>query len=157
MGDVKSTSVRLSVYISVYMTIYISNIILEAVLRRAGGPSGPLGPCGPCWGPSAPSRVAISKLRTFNFEKLEIRGTLIAISHYIEAKFDYSYFIIFLRYSSKILHKKFQVISSKNEGVALIFPIPNEIKIRKNHCHAFTFGRNDFRFFVYNLRTKTQN
>merc|ERR1712101_8921 len=118
------------------------------LLRRAGGPSGPLGPCGPCWGPSAPSRVAISKLLTLNFEKLEIRRTLIAILHYIEAKFDYRYFIIFLRCSSKILHKKFQVISSKNEGVTLIFPIPNEIKIRKNRRHAFIFDQNDFRFFV---------
>ena len=83
--------------------------------------------------------------------------TLIAILHYIEAKFDYSYFIIFLGHSSKILHKKFQVISSKNEGVTLIFPIPNEIKIRKNRRHAFIFGRNDFRFFVQNLITITQN
>merc|ERR1712163_66634 len=83
-----------------------------------------------------------------NFEKLEICRTLIAISHYIEAKFDYSYFIIFLPYISKILQKKFQVISSKNEGVTLIFPIPNEIKIRKNRRHALIFGRNDFKFVV---------
>ena len=53
------------------------------------------GPCGPCWGPSAPSRVAISKLWTLNFKKLEICVTLIAILHYIEAKFDYGYFMIF--------------------------------------------------------------
>ena len=44
--------------------------------------------------------------------------------------------------------KKFQVISSKNEGVTLIFPIQNEIKIRKNRRHAFIFGRNDLKFFV---------
>ena len=74
--------------------------------------------------------------------------TLIAISHYIEAKFDYSYFIIFLRCSSKILHKKFQVILSKNEGVTLIFPIQNEIKIRENRRHAFIFDQNDLKFFV---------
>ena len=74
--------------------------------------------------------------------------TLIAISHYIEAKFDYGYFIIFLCCGSKILHKKFQVILSKNEGVTLIFPIQNEIKIRKNRRHAFIFGRNDLKFFV---------
>ena len=74
--------------------------------------------------------------------------TLIAIFDYIEAKFDYSYFIIYLSYSSKILHKKFQVISSKNKGVTLIFPIPNEIKIRKNRRHAFIFGQNDLKFFV---------
>ena len=68
--------------------------------------------------------------------------TLIAISHYIEAKFDYGYFIIFLCCGSKILHKKFQVISSKNEGVTLIFPIQNEIKIRKNCCHEI-IGQNN--------------
>ena len=66
--------------------------------------------------------------------------TLIAISHYIEAKFDYGYFII--------LHKKNKVILSKDEGVMLIFRIPNEIKIRKNRRHAFIFGQNDLRFFV---------
>ena len=54
----------------------------------------------------------------------------------------------FLRYSSKILHKKFQVISSKNEGVTLIFPIKNKIKIRKNRRHAFIFDQNDLKFFV---------
>ena len=47
--------------------------------------------------------------------------TLIAISHYMEAKFDYGYFIFFLHCGSKILHKKFQVLSSKSEGVTLIF------------------------------------
>ena len=61
--------------------------------------------------------------------------TLIAITHYIEAKFDNCYFIIFLCCGFLILHKKFQVILSKNEGVTLIFPIQNEIKIRKNRRH----------------------
>ena len=56
--------------------------------------------------------------------------------------------MIFLRYSSKILHKNFQVISSKNEGVTLIFPIENEIKIRENHRHTFIFGQNDLKFIV---------
>ena len=69
---------------------------------------------------------------------MSIRATLIAISHYLEAKFDYGYFIIFLRYGSQILNKKIQVILSKNEEVRLIFPIQNEIKIRENHYHAFT-------------------
>ena len=63
--------------------------------------------------------------------------TLIAILHYIEAKFDYSYFIIFLRCGSKIVHKTFQVILSKHEGMTLIFPIQNEIKIQENCLHAF--------------------
>ena len=54
---------------------------------------------------------------------MSIRTALIAISCYLEAKFDYGYFIFFLRCGSKILHKKFQVILSKNEGVTLIFPI----------------------------------
>ncbi len=82
---------------------------------------------------------------------------LIVILRYLEAKFDYGYFIIFLPFDSKILHKKFQVILSKNEGVTLIFPIQNEIKIRENCRHAFIFGWNYLRFFVYNLRTITQN
>ena len=43
---------------------------------------------------------------------------------------------------------KFQVISSKNEGVTLIFPIKNKIKIRKNRRHAFIFDGNDLKFFV---------
>ena len=47
--------------------------------------------------------------------------TLIAIWHYIEAKFDYGYFIFFLRNGSKILHKKSQVILIKNEGLMVIF------------------------------------
>ena len=37
---------------------------------------------------------------------------------------------------------------SKNEGVTLIFPIKNEIKIRKNRRHAFIFYLNDLKFFV---------
>ena len=73
--------------------------------------------------------------------------TLIAISHYIDAKFDYGYFIIFLCCVYKILHKKFQVILSENEGMTLIFPIQNEIKIRKNRRHTFNFSQNDLRFF----------
>ena len=40
-----------------------------------------------------------------------------------------------------------QVILSKNEGMMLIFPIQNEIKIRENCHHAFIFGRNDLSFF----------
>ena len=90
----------------------------------------------------------MSKPWTLNFEKLEICVTLIAIWHYIEAKFDYGYFIIFLHYGSKILHKKIQVILSKNEVVTLIFPIKNIIKILENYRHAFIFGRNDLRFFL---------
>ena len=49
--------------------------------------------------------------------------TLIAISHYIEAKFEYGYFTIFLCFGSTILHKKIQVISSKNEGMTVTFGI----------------------------------
>ena len=57
-------------------------------------------------------------------------------------------FLFFLRYGSKILHKKFQVISSKNKAMTLIFPIKNKIQIQKNRRHAFIFARNDLRFFV---------
>ena len=66
--------------------------------------------------------------------------TLIAIFHYIEAKFDYSYFIILFVLWFSNFTQKFQVISSKSEGVTLIFPIQNEIKIRKNRHEAFTFA-----------------
>ena len=53
----------------------------------------------------------------------------------------------FLRYGSTILHKKFQVISSKNEGVMAIFPIPKQIKNLENRGHAFNFAQNDLKFF----------
>ena len=53
--------------------------------------------------------------------KIEIRANLIVISRYLEAKFDYGYFILFYHYGSTILHKKFQVISSKIEGMMAIF------------------------------------
>ena len=94
------------------------------------------------WG--ATSSV-VAQNRPKNFSNV---WCLIAILHYIEAEFDHGYFITFLFCGSKILHKKFQVTLSKNEGVTLIFPIPNEIKIRKNRRHAFIFGRNDLKFFV---------
>jgi len=48
----------------------------------------------------------MSKPWTLNFEKLEISTTLIAISRHPKAKPDYGYFMIFLRYIFKILHKK---------------------------------------------------
>ena len=74
--------------------------------------------------------------------------TLIAISHYIEAKFDYGYVIIFLHCSSKILHKKFQVIWSKNEGVTAIFPNFDFIFNWENQCHGFIFALHDLTFFL---------
>ena len=46
-------------------------------------------------------------------------------------------FYIFLHYGYNILDKKFQVISSKNEGVTLIFKIQNQIKIQKNRRQIF--------------------
>ena len=89
----------------------------------------------------------------FKLWKLKIRATLIAILRYLEAKFDYGYFITFLSYGSKILHKKIQVISSKNKAVTLIFPIQNKIQIRKNLRHAFIFAQKDLKYFVFNCRT----
>ena len=62
----------------------------------------------------------------------------------------------FVHYGSTILHKKFQVISSKNEGVTAIFPNFDFIWNRENQRHAFIFARNDLKFFVKNLRTITQ-
>ena len=43
---------------------------------------------------------------------------------------------------------KSQVISSKNEGLTLILPIENEIKIRENRRHTLIFDQNDLTFFV---------
>ena len=71
--------------------------------------------------------------------------TLIAISHYIEAKFDCGYFIIFLPYISKILHKTFQIISSKNKGVTEIFPNLDFILNWENQRHALIFAQNDLK------------
>ena len=105
------------------------------------------GPFGPFWGPLAPSRVTISKLWILNFEKLEICVTLIAILRYIEAKFDYGFFIIFLHYGSKILLKKIQVIWSQNKGMTAIFLNFDLILYLENQCHTFIFAWNDLKFF----------
>ena len=71
--------------------------------------------------------------------------TLIAILHYIEAKFDYEYFIIFLGYGSKNLHKKSQIILTKNEGLTVIFANFDFILNLENQLHAFIFARNDLK------------
>ena len=84
---------------------------------------------------------------------MKIWVTLIAIYRYLEAKFDYGYFIIFLRYGSKILHKKSQVILTQNEGVTAILPNCNFIWNLENQCHAFIFTQNDLKFFEYNFGT----
>ena len=68
--------------------------------------------------------------------------------YYLEAKFDYDYFIFFLHYGSKILHKKSQVILNKNKGVTVIFPNFDFIFNRENQRHAFIFAQNDLKFFV---------
>ena len=78
------------------------------------------------------------------------------ISHYLKAKFDYSYIIIFLRYGSNILHKKSQVILTKYEGVMAIFPNFDFILNQENQRHAFVFAGNDWKVFVQNFRTITQ-
>ncbi len=54
----------------------------------------------------------------------------------------------FLRYGSKILHKKFQVILSKNEGVTAIFPNFDLILNQENQCHTLILVQNDLKFFV---------
>ena len=84
----------------------------------------------------------------FKLWKLKICATLIAILRYLEAKFDYGYFMNFLHYGSTIQHKKFQVLSSKNEGGTVIFPIQIQIENRENRRHAFNFASNDLNFFV---------
>ena len=72
--------------------------------------------------------------------KLKIHATLIMILHYLEAKFEYSYFIIFCVMVPRIYTKKFQVILSKNKAMILIFPIQNKIKVWENCRHAFIFA-----------------
>ena len=72
---------------------------------------------------------------------------IITILRYLEAKFYNSYFIFLLHYGSTILHKKIQVISSKNQGMTAIFPIQIQIKIWENCRHAFIFAQNDLKFF----------
>ena len=61
-----------------------------------------------------------------------------------------------LRNGSKILHRKSQVISIKNEGVTAIFPNFDFILNRENQRHAFIFAQNYLKFFVQNLRTTMQ-
>ena len=59
---------------------------------------------------------------------MSICATLIVISHYLEAKFDYSHFISLLHYGSTILHKKIQVISSKNQGKGAVDGVGSTVK-----------------------------
>ena len=53
-----------------------------------------------------------------------------------------------LRNGSKILYKKSQVISTKNEGMTAIFPNFYFILNQKNQRHTFIFAQNDFKFFL---------
>ena len=77
------------------------------------GPFRPLGALRALLGALAPSRVAISKLWTLNFEKLEICATFITILRYVKAKFDYSYIIIFCFMVLRIYTKKFRSFQAK--------------------------------------------
>ena len=70
-----------------------------------------------------------------------------AILRYVEAKFDYGYFIIFLGYGFKILHKKYQVTLIKNEGVTAIFLNFDFIFNWENQRHTFIFAWKDLNFF----------
>ena len=47
-----------------------------------------------------------------------------------------------------VLHKKSQVISTKNEGMTAIFPNFDFIFNQENQRHAFIFAQNDLKFFV---------
>ena len=44
---------------------------------------------------------------------------------YLEAKFDYGYFINFFQYSHSILPKKIQVILTKIKGMTAVFAVAN--------------------------------
>ena len=62
----------------------------------------------------------------------------------------------FLHYCSKILHKKSQVISSKNEGITVIFP-NFDLNLNQENCHhAFISAQNNLKFFVQNFSTIMQ-
>ena len=61
-----------------------------------------------------------------------------------------------LHYGFKILHKKFQVILSKNEGGTAIFPNLDLILNLENQHHTFIFAQNDLKLFVQNFRSIKQ-
>ena len=67
---------------------------------------------------------------------------------YLEAKFDYSYLIIFFALWFQYYTQKSQVISTKNEGVTAIFPNFYLILNRENQRHTFIFAQNNLKFFV---------
>ena len=71
--------------------------------------------------------------------KLKICATLIAISRYLEAKFDYGYFINFFALWFQNSTQKSQVILTKNEGLTGIFPNFDFILNRENQRQAFIF------------------
>ena len=48
--------------------------------------------------------------------------------------------LYFFCYGSMILHKKSQVISSKNKGVTVIFPNFDFILNQENQHHSFIFA-----------------
>ena len=50
--------------------------------------------------------------------------------------------------SSNILHKKSQVILTKNEGVTAVDRNFDFILNWENQCFAFIFAQNDLKFFV---------
>ena len=56
-------------------------------------------------------------------EKFYIFKISIAILGYLEAKFDYDYFILFWQWGPTILNKKFKVILTKIEEVTAVFVI----------------------------------
>ncbi len=96
--------------------------------RGLGGPWGPLGPCGPCWGPSAPVRLQYPNFKLWKIGNLCNFDCNFVLSL---GKIWLWPFYIFLAYGSKILHKKFQVISSKNKAVTLIFWFKIKSKFEK--------------------------
>ena len=64
---------------------------------------------------------------------------------------------IFLHYGSTIQHKKLQVLSSKNEGGTVIFPIQIQIENRENRRRAFNFASNDLKFLCTIVEPKCKN
>jgi len=78
---------------------------------------------------------------------LKICAFLIVISHYLEAKYHYGYFVFFLLWFQDST-KKSQVIKTKNEAVMAIFLNFDFILNNENQCQALIFAQNDLNFFV---------
>ena len=82
---------------------------------------------------------------------MKICATLIAILGYLEAKFDYSYFIISFAFWFQNSTQKSQVILTKNEGMTAILLNFDFIWNLENQRHALIFAQNYLNIFMLNF------